>query len=251
MRTALLCIATGRRYWEFANSMFSSAKQFFPEADAVIWTDAPSNGEMTPGVHAFYTPPLGYPNQTLRRYHIFLEQKQFLLENYDQVFYLDADMHWVAPVGDIFSDGITATLHPGFFRKGRRGIWRAAEPGQALTPGLRYTHYVVGTPEQTPESTAYLVNNEYYYCGGFNGGSTQAYLQMAETLAKNIQTDWDKNLVALWHDESHLNRYLYDNPPAKTLAPSYCYPEGYDGHYGWAEKDCPPILVAVDKRGQR
>jgi len=248
MKTAILCIATSPRYWEFARTMIVSAGMFFPQAEAVVWTDCNYwLGEK----HTFSTPALGYPNQTLRRYHIFLEQKNFLLANYSQVFYVDADMRFVAPVGDIFSEGITATLHPGFFLKGKRGITRKPEPGQTLQPGLRYTHYVAGTPEERPESTAFLLNNEYYYCGGFNGGSTEAYLRMAETLAKNIDADSEKNIIALWHDESHLNRYLHDHPPAKTLSPSYCFPEGYKGHYGWSPSAYPPMLVATDKRGQR
>ena len=30
------------------------------------------------------------------------------------------------------------------------------------------------------------------------------------------------------HDESQINRYVYDHPPDLVLTPSYCYPEGWD-----------------------
>ena len=250
MKVALLCIATGQRYWEFARTMSVSARQFFPEHDFLLWTDGPQS-IFFDGGQTFNTPALGYPNQTLRRYHIFLEQKEFLLANYDQVFYVDADMQFVAPVGDIFSDGITATLHPGYFQHPKRGIRRKAAPGQTLEPGLTYIGHAAGYSEINPESTAYLLDNEFYYCGGFQGGSTQAYLRAAETISANIDADLRKGIVAIWHDESHWNRYLNDNPPAKVLSPSYCFPEGYDGGYGWSAQAYPPVLVATDKRGQR
>jgi histo-blood group ABO system transferase len=44
-------------------------------------------------------------------------------------------------------------------------------------------------------------------------------------ISKNIKIDFEKNFIAVWHDESHLNRYMIDNTPTKILTPSYCYPE--------------------------
>ena len=36
--------------------------------------------------------------------------------------------------------------------------------------------------------------------------------------------------MALWHDESHLNRYIAEQDPAsyRLLTPAYWYPEGWD-----------------------
>jgi len=42
-----------------------------------------------------------------------------------------------------------------------------------------------------------------------------------------VDEDMDKNLIAVWHDESHYNRYLIDTPPTHILSPSYCYPESW------------------------
>jgi hypothetical protein len=36
--------------------------------------------------------------------------------------------------------------------------------------------------------------------------------------------DEKKGIIALWHDESHLNRYILDKK-YKLVSPSYCYPE--------------------------
>jgi hypothetical protein len=40
---------------------------------------------------------------------------------------------------------------------------------------------------------------------------------MSESILENIQDDLARGVIAVWHDESHLNRYFYDNPPALVL----------------------------------
>ena len=48
---------------------------------------------------------------------------------------------------------------------------------------------------------------------------------MAEVIAERVNKDFEKGVIALWHDESHMNRYLIDNPPTLSLTPSYCFAE--------------------------
>ncbi len=52
---------------------------------------------------------------------------------------------------------------------------------------------------------------------------------MAETIAERVNKELEKNVVALWHDESHMNRYLIDTPPTLDLDPTYCYAEEFIG----------------------
>jgi histo-blood group ABO system transferase len=174
----------------------------------------------------------GFPLTTLHRYHTFLEHRR-VLECYDQVFYTDCDMLFVAPVGEeIFSDGVVVTEHPGYVN-------------------------LNGTPEKRPESTAYCPVVRNYVCGGFNGGETGAFLKMAETIAANVDEDARRGITAIWHDESHLNFYVQNNPPTKILDPSYCYPESEYrmagmGYYGavWRQAgrdNIVPKLLALDK----
>jgi len=66
-----------------------------------------------------------------------------------------------------------------------------------------------------------------YYAGGFNGGTTESFLEMSKTIKERINKDLEKNIIAIWHDESQMNRYFIDNPP-KVLSPSYCYPESWN-----------------------
>src|SRR5579859_6391000 len=224
MKTALLVIATGVEYCKYAKSLLLSANEFFVEHDAIVWSDSP---RLILAANNISKEPLGYPSETLHRYHTFLNYKN-LLRRYDQLFYCDADMLFVAPVGEeIFSDGITATEHPGYV-------------------GLP------GDPERRPESIAYLPNPRTYFCGGFLGGATEAFIKMAETIKTGVDIDQENGVVAKWHDESHLNSYLYHNPPAKILTTSYCWPEVPADYYKniWQRAGRPvyePKLLALTK----
>src|SRR6266568_3010730 len=105
VKTALLMIAMGKRYRRYANQNILSAEKFFVEHDTIVFTDDPD--DFTADATYFHRANLGFPRATLMRYHIFLSISDQLAQ-YDQLFYSDADMLFVAPVtGDeIFSDGI-------------------------------------------------------------------------------------------------------------------------------------------------
>src|SRR6202030_77917 len=127
MKTALLVIATGEKYHQYIEPLIESARKFLFPHDVILWTDC---NWLHSVAYQFTKKGLGYPGETLHRYHTFLSQES-LLQSYDNLFYCDVDMSWVAPVKEeeILSDGITATLHPGYVGK-------------------------VGTPERRPESKA-------------------------------------------------------------------------------------------------
>lgn len=227
MRIGLICIATGSVYQQYARQLHASSMRHFPESQFILFSDM----ERNPGVEYFF--PIaakGYPNETLYRYHTMLGAVE-TLQAFDQLFYCDADMEFVAAVGDIYSEGLIATLHPGFATRNCRG-----------------------TPETRRESTAFCDKNFNYFCGGFQGGSAWAYLYAAQTMKNCIDVDAQRGITAMWHDESHWNRYLafYRHlGPLKVLSPSYCYPEGYDGGYGWTPETYPPVLIAKNKKGVR
>jgi histo-blood group ABO system transferase len=97
-------------------------------------------------------------------------------------------------------------------------------PWQSLMPPEQRSY------DRNPKSLAYVPQGEegeYYYAGGFNGGKTDKFLEMAEIIADRVNKDLDNKVIAKWHDESHLNRYLIDNPATLTLSPNYCFDEQF------------------------
>ena len=86
-----------------------------------------------------------------------------------------------------------------------------------------------------------------YYAGGFNGGKPEHFLKMSQTIVDNVEKDWEKGLIAVWHDESHMNRYLIDNPPTVELNPSYCYPEAARINPGGWNVPFDAKIVALEK----
>lgn len=84
------------------------------------------------------------------------------------------------------------------------------------------------TYERNEKSRAYIKkwNWKVYIAWWFNWWKTKYFLNMCKKLNKNIEIDNYNNIVAKWHDESHINNYiLYNN--YKLIDPSYLYPEGW------------------------
>ncbi len=203
---ALAVVATGR-YIEFVTPLIESANQNFLKNHNVTYYvftdqdfDAPENTIVVPHKR------MGWPYDTMMRYHAYYANRD-LFEDQDYVFAIDADMLIVDEVGDEILSDHTAVMHPGYV--GRRGTY-----------------------ETNPKSTACVrdYEGEYYFCGGVYGGSKDRFFHICKTCIDNIATDLNKGFIAVWHDESHWNRYCIDHKPAVILTPSYCYPE--TGKYG-------------------
>lgn len=220
MSILLMTIATGAAYRNYAIEMFASALEHWPKADRLVFTDMPQQTQAH--VRSIHTDPKGYPNETLYRYHTMLKAEH-ILDKYDHLFFVDADMLFVNRVEDITTLGLVATLHPGYVGR-------------------------PGTPEIRKESTAYSPwQLSKYFCGGFQGGDSFSYISAMKSMKSRIDIDALNGITAIWHDESHWNATLSMVPPAKILTPSYCYPEGYKGQYGWEPDRFRPILLALDK----
>ena len=204
MKVGLLLIATGK-YNKFVSPLVASAQKHFLKDHQItyyIFTDDPEILDNNPPhLTSLYKSHQPWPFPTLFRYKEFSKHKEILSKE-DYLFYCDVDMLFVGDIEDQILGSRVATIHPGF--SGGRG-----------------------TPETRPESTACISPDEklIYFAGGFNGGSSEEFLKMSEVIDKNIDMDLENDLIALWHDESHLNRYLIDNQPTKILSPSFCYPE--------------------------
>lgn len=221
----LAIVATGK-YAQFVVPLIRSARTHFCSDHHItyfLFTDS-YDLEVNDDVVICQHNLLGWPKDTMYRCGAYARAAD-LLKEMDYVFACDADMLFVDTVGsEILSDRV-ATLHPGYYKQS-------------------------GTPETRIASRAYIDPSakHHYFAGGFYGGSSEEFLKIASVMQANINADSLNNIVAIWHDESHLNRYFFDNPPTCILSPSYCMPESKNPH--WYSKeviDMVPKLIALDK----
>ena len=220
-KIAILYICTGR-YAQFFNGFYESAEQYLlqgVEKHYFVFTDQEQLTKAA-NVELLIRPCKGFPEDSLFRFDRFLEIKE-QLKDYDYTFFFNANMRFVAPVGEeLLEAPLTAVLHPGYYDK----------------PEWRYPY------ERNQQSKAYIPAHEtdyHYYMGSLNGGRTEDYLALAETCSQHIHEDWEKGIVACYHDESHLNHYLRQHP-CKALSPAYAYIEGEDMPF-------EPKIILIDK----
>lgn len=118
---------------------------------------------------------------------------------------------------------LSVTLHPGYYGKSR----------------------ICFPYERSKRSTAYVPWNcgENYVIGAMFCGTSLAFLEMSRILKRNIEEDLKKNIIAKWHDESQLNRYIINKSCVRILSPEYCYPYGM-------KVDYPKKISAVSKQAK-
>ncbi|KAM9346614.1 globoside alpha-1,3-N-acetylgalactosaminyltransferase 1-like [Symphorus nematophorus] len=85
-----------------------------------------------------------------------------------------------------------------------------------------------------PESKAFIAaeDGDLYYCGGAFGGVLQEVHLLAKTCRHNFEADAKNGIGAAWHEESHLNRYMWINKPNKLLSPEYLWQD-----FAWREPE--------------
>lgn len=210
-KIAILYICTGK-YSIFWNGFYASTKiNLFKNChlEYFVFTDQKITN-LDKNVHLIYQEKMGWPHDTLLRYHLFSKIKTSL-EKFDYIFFMNANLIVEKEITEDLlpsEEQLLGVIHPGFFDKARH-------------------HF---TYERNPLSTAFISLNEgeHYFMGGFNGGKTNGFLKLIEVLTTNIQNDLDRNIIAIWHDESHINRYFIDNRDLlKVVGPEYGYPEGW------------------------
>ena len=79
-------------------------------------------------------------------------------------------------------------------------------------------------------SLAYIPYNcgGEYVIGAMFGGKTNNFLKMCHTCKERIEDDLKRNVIAQWHDESHMNRYIIGHKEFRILHSGFCYPVGFD-----------------------
>lgn len=79
------------------------------------------------------------------------------------------------------------------------------------------------TYDRNPKSVAYMKDGDFYYHAAVFGGSWKSVKALTENCYESIMEDKKNKVEALWHDESHLNKYMLLNKPSRVLSPEYCW----------------------------
>lgn len=211
MIVGILYICTGK-YSIFWNSFYKSAKRYFLpgiEKKYYVFTDDP---KIKPDeeIRTYYKNPQGFPLDSLLRFDMFESISQDTKEC-DYLFFFNSNMEFRRTVtSDMIlptdEEGVVGVLHPGYYN--------------SSTIKLPY--------EKHKRSTAYIPfhrGEEYhYFMGGVNGGTYKSFMQLISTCKENIHKDMNNKVLALYHDESHLNKYFHGKR-IKILPPTFGAPE--------------------------
>lgn len=208
-KIGILYICTGKYNIFWKEFFLSSEKHFCPgfEKQYFIFTDSEIQ-PLADNVTIIHQKKLGWPFDTLMRFHMFNGIKDKLLEM-DYLFFFNSNMVFLRKVTakEILpteSEQLVGVRHP-FFYDG---------PNNAPF-------------EDNKQSTAFLLSSDakHYVAGGLSGGLSNAYMRLSEEIARNIDIDKEKGIIAKWHDESHLNKYFALHGNYKILHPGYIVPE--------------------------
>jgi len=196
-------------------------------------------------------PSYGWPEATLFRYQIIKDTGRFL--EYDICMYLDADMFIHGDfIKKIFLDiknfEIALVQHPGFsIINSARGYLNAATDWKILKAAilnLPRAPWHLGTWETRAESRAFvdIEKRKRYVHGAVWFGRPAAFESMCNLLSLNVERDRQKELIAIWHDESHLNWYAAHHEVG-ILGSEYSWVKRYRNI-----KSVIPLISTIDKK---
>lgn len=116
------------------------------------------------------------------------------LKQYDYILYIDSDMELVN------------TITEDMFDLKDKKYFSVNHSSNLVNPNF-------WTVEKNPLSTAYLgERNDSIYIHACVFGAKSSHMEyMANTIKNNVNTDLKNGIIAIWTDESHLNRFFVDH----------------------------------------
>lgn len=194
---------------------------------------------------------LGWPDATILRFELIESIVQNCTE--DVLMHLDADMlvhsnfdKQFAP--EAWDSGVFLVAHPGFFWRYLQTLKKQNFIKRAFSKIKRYLPinliiHPLGAWENRIESQAYVdpQSRIVYVCGATWGGKNSNFKELVSQLSNQTRTDRENKIMAVWHDESHLNKWASENN-FQLLNPNYCYAEQFSNN-----SSLEKIIQAVDK----
>lgn len=219
MKVSIAFIGTSK-YLNFLPRYYENIhKNFLPNTEKTFLVFTDGEGDFPEDVKLYSQEHLDWPYITLTRFEILNKAREEILKH-DWLIFLDADTLVVDQV-----------LEEEFFTdKPLFGVWH---PCHKL--GMSPHNKLPGAFETNSSSLAYVNTEvekpEIYHQACLWGGKVPEVLNLIDELQNRINKDLENDVIALWHDESHLNKYFIENKnKINTLGPEYAYPEVFSGY---------------------
>ena len=217
MKVAISFIATGK-YLNYLPKWYEYLEdKFLPETEKKILVFTDGDLEGTPdNVKVYQIEHKEWPFITLERFETLLLARDEI-EKCDWFVFLDADTLVVSEIkeSEFFDESkpYIGVHHPCHYLQ--------------MPPHDKYP----GAFETNKKSRAAIEDGSdfsVYYQGCVWGGKVPNVVEMIEELSNRTKEDLENNVIALWHDESHLNKfYLEVSNEVKILPPSFAYPQNF------------------------
>ena len=225
MKLSVIFIGTGK-YLKFLPKWYESCEKYLvPNVSKqyYVFTDGELNNppdNMIP----YYQEHLSWPYITLLRFNTILKARDFLKKS-DWVLFLDADMLLVDEITeeDLFTDKKYIGVH---------------HPCHFL--GMTPHNKPPGSFETNSNSLACITDEDnisVYFQGCLWGGRVPYVIEMMEELDQRIEVDLTKDVIAVWHDESQMNKFFAERrEDVYVLGPSFAYPEIFSDYCSFEPK---------------
>ena len=226
MKVAITFIGTNK-YLDFLPKYYENIEKYFlPNSEKTIF--AFTDGELndTPdNLKVYHQEHLEWPFITLKRFEIINKAREEI-EKHDWLVFIDGD---ALPV--------TTITEEEFFTD--KPLFGVHHPCHFL--GMEPHTQAPGAYDQNPNSEAYVDTSkglpEVYYQGCFWGGKVPNVCAMIDELEARVNRDLEKNVVALWHDESQINKYFLERlDMVHTYGPEYAFPEVFKDYCQFSPK---------------
>jgi Glycosyltransferase family 6 len=224
MKVAIAFIGTSKYLNFFPQYYKKIHKNFLPNSEKTFLVFTDGEGDFPEDVKVYPQEHLEWPYITLTRFEI-LNKAREEIANHDWLVFLDADALVVDKI-----------LEEDFFTN--KPLFGVHHPCHAL--GMSPHDKYPGAFEINPNSLA-CVNDtldlSVYYQGCFWGGKVPEIFEMIDTLMERVNLDLKKDVIAIWHDESHINNYFIENKDmVHTFGPEYAYPEVFSEYCNFKPK---------------
>ena len=226
MKVAITFIGTNK-YLDFLPQYYENIEKYFlPNTEKVIlaFTDGELN-DVPRNLKVYKQEHLDWPYITLKRFEI-INKARDVIDECDWLVFIDADALVVDKISEYE-----------FFRD--KPLFGVHHPCHFL--GMEPHTKAPGAYEQNPKCEAYVDVSKtlppVYWQGCLWGGKVPHVCAMIDELEARVNRDLDNDIVALWHDETQINRYFLERTEdVHTFGPEFAFPEVFESQCNFSPK---------------